>query len=196
MPRDVRWSVEWSGQSGLLRVVEPTPAEVAAVLTELAGYYNDPHNRTMMAHTMVMSPDDVREYYEALWADADRPMLLFLDGALVGDADLRGIQGGAAEFAIMLGARSLQGKGLGTSFGVMAHALAFQSGGLDRLYVSIVPNNRASLRLFEKLGYEVDDGAEAREYVDDDTDVTMSVTRARFEALHAPTLHQLRLAPR
>jgi RimJ/RimL family protein N-acetyltransferase len=111
----------------------------------------------------------------------------------VGDADLRGIGGGHAELAIMIGDRALQGRGLGTAFGVMAHALAFRTLGLTRTYVSILPENAASRRLFERLGYVLDDTPAARAIADEPTDVTMSLERARFESAHATQLTELRL---
>ena len=63
--------------------------------------------------------------------------------------------------------------------------------GLDRVYVSIVPKNHASRRVFEKLGYKVDDGAEARAFADEPGDVTMVIDRATFEREHASKIQQL-----
>jgi RimJ/RimL family protein N-acetyltransferase len=125
-----------------------------------------------------------------------RQFLLFLDGKLAGDADLRGIAVGTAEFAFMIGARDQQGKGLGTKFALMIHAFAFQWLGLRRVYASIVPHNVASRRVFEKLGYTLDDGAEARGYADEPGDIVMGIDRTAFERAHAAAIAQLRMEDR
>ena len=141
-----------------------------------------------MAHEADLSVDDVVSSYDGLLADGARPFFLLrgglgggFDELLVGDADVRHVAGETGEFAIMIGNRTLQGRGLGWRFAVMVHVFAFWRLGLRRMYVSIIPDNVASRSLFEKLGYERDDRPQARLYVDDQTDVTMSLDRERFE---------------
>jgi len=90
----------------------------------------------------------------------------------------------------------VQGKGLGTRFGVMLHAFAFRTLGLRRLYASIIPANAASLRLFAKLGYEADETPAARRYIDDPDDVTLSLTAERFDALHGALAARLKISAR
>jgi RimJ/RimL family protein N-acetyltransferase len=148
----------------------------------------------MLGHSEDMSPEEVVEYYASMRAAGARAFLLFVEGALVGPAYLRDVDGGAAEFAIMVGARAAQGKGLGTRFATMIHAFAFGTLGLDTLYVTIVPQNRASRRVFEKLGYRVDDGPEARARVDEESDVAMSIGRAVFERVNAEVIAGVRVA--
>jgi hypothetical protein len=111
---------------------------------------------------------------------------------LLGDADLRGVAGASAEFAILIGPRASQGRGLGTAFAILAHALAFRMLPLARLYVSIVPDNVASRRLFEKVGYQPDDGPAARATIDADSDLTLSITRQAFAVAHGAMLRDLR----
>jgi RimJ/RimL family protein N-acetyltransferase len=191
MARGPRWSIEWKRATESLRVLEPDPDLVRALAPQLALYYNDPHNRAMMAHTQEMSLEDVIEHYDLLRAEQGRPLMLFAGDRLVGDADLRGIGGGRAELAIMVGERTLQGRGLGTAFGVMAHGLAFRKLALARTYVSILPENLASRRLFERLGYFSDDSPAARAIADEPTDLTMSLERPRFENAYATELAAL-----
>jgi len=193
MDRRFPLNVHWKRPTETLHVLEPTEAGVLAHAPQLAIYYNDPHNRAMMAHTQEMSIADVVEHYTLLRAEQGRPLMLFAGDRLVGDADLRGIGGGQAELAIMIGDRALQGRGLGTAFGVMAHALAFLRPGLGltRTFVSILPENTASRRLFERLGYEGDDSPAARAIADEPTDITMSLERARFEKVYAAELKEL-----
>ena len=176
------WAIEWRQGDELLAAIEPTAAELARAAPELAGHYNDDHNRRMMAHEESLDAAEVAAYYGELRGEGGRPFLLERDGALMGDADLRNIDGPAGEFAIMIGARAAQGRGLGTRYAVMLHAFAFGVLGLERVYMSVIPTNAASRRLFEKLGYEVDDSPEARDYADEDSDVTMSIGRDGFES--------------
>ena len=39
----------------------------------------------------------------------------------------------------------------------MLHAFGYDVLGLERIYISVIPANAASRRLFEKLGYQRDD---------------------------------------
>ena len=178
-----------------LRAREPTRAEVAKAAPRLAAFYNDPHNRAMLDHADELTAHDVVAHYRNLAAEGARAFLLELDQALVGDGDLRHFEGEQAEIAILIGERGIQGKGLGTLFGVMLHAFAFRGLGLERLYASIIPTNAPSLRLFAKLGYERDDTPAARRHIDAPDDVTLSVTPARFESLHGPLAARVRIAP-
>lgn len=196
MPAIQLFAVEWPDPTELLRVLEPRRQEVVAASGALATYYNDAHNSAMMAHEAKMSISDVMEHFDELWGDGDRPFLLEQDGALIGDADLRQVDGGTAEFAIMIGARAAQGRGLGTRFAIMVNLFAFDVLALQQLYVSIIPANHASQRLFGKLGYEVDNGAAARAYADEPDDVTMSLGRDRFRSLYGAILDQIRVVTR
>jgi RimJ/RimL family protein N-acetyltransferase len=192
MPSTPRWSVEWVRPAETLRVVEPSPADVVTLAGQLSAYYNDAYNRAMLAHTQEMSVADVIQHYRSLRAEDGRPLLLFLGERLVGDADLRGIGDRRAELAIMIGDRALQGRGLGTAFGIMSHALAFRLLDLHHTCVSILPENIASRRLFEKLGYETDNSPDARAITDESTDVTMSLPRERFHRRFAADIAALR----
>lgn len=167
-----------------LAAFEPTHEEVVRYSPLLAGYYNDPHNRSMMANTVAMTAGEVVEHLDSLTQSRGRPFLLELDGKMVGDADFRHISVNTAEFAILVGERALQGKGLGLGFGVLLHALAFRALALERVFVSIIPANRASQRLFAKLGYTADDSPLARSFADEASDLTFSLGRAAFEAKH------------
>ena len=177
-----RYFAQWATHDGLLRAEQPTPAELAACSTQLSADYNEPHNSTMMANEQLMSPQDVVDHWAGLEAQAALPFLLYRDGELMGDADLRHLDSGDAEFAIMVCARRAQGKGLGTRFAGMLHVLAFDELKLHHLFVAIIPSNAASRRLFEKLGYQADDTPRARRFAEDPTDLCMSVTRAPFES--------------
>lgn len=187
--------IEWTTDVGELVAVEARLPDVAAHAVELAAGYNEPQNAGFMGHVEPFSETEVLDHYKSMLDEGARPFLLYLEGKLVGDADLRAIGDGAAEFAFMIAARDKQGKGLGTKFALMVHAYAFTTLGLDRVYASIVPKNRASRRVFEKLGYTLDDSAEARAFADEADDVTMVIDRETFERAHSVALAQLRIAP-
>ncbi len=78
----------------------------------------------------------------------------------------------------------------------MAHAFAFHVVGLPRLCVSILPGNQASQRMFEKLGYRIDNTSAARACADEDSDVTLSIAKERFEGLHDAAAAALRFSLR
>jgi RimJ/RimL family protein N-acetyltransferase len=179
-----------------LRAVEPTRPEIAKAAPRLASFYNDPHNRQMLAHEEDLSAPDVVAHYGALQDEGAHAFFLELDGRLVGDADLRNLNRHRAEVAILVGDRSMQGRGLGTRFGIMVHAFAFEALKLRRTYASIIPTNVGSLRLFEKLGYRRDETRIARRFTDDPTDVSLSLESTRFRELHGSVASQVKIGRR
>jgi RimJ/RimL family protein N-acetyltransferase len=190
------YRVDWATSAGALLAVEPRLDEVAAHARELAAGYNEPRNAALMGHHEPISETEVVDHYEAMLDAGARMFLLYLDGALAGDADLRGITNGAAEFAFMIGTPTAQGKGLGTRFATMIHAFAFQVLALERVYASVVPANTASRRVFEKLGFTLDPSPAARAFADEDGDVVYAIERAAFEGLHVANLAEISIAMR
>jgi len=167
-----RIQISWNTSVGHLVAREPTLVEVRAHADQLARGYNDPANAPLMGHTDVIDPDEVVDQYDEMLSDpSSRNFLLFCDGALVGDGDLRGIRGGTAEFAFMIAAPGHQGKGLGTKFAQMLYHFGFAELQLATIYASVVPANTASRRVFDKLGCTLDDSAAARAYADHPDDV-------------------------
>jgi RimJ/RimL family protein N-acetyltransferase len=194
-PPGVRHRLEWPTPAGALVALEPSPDEVSPLAARLAAAYNDPHNAPLLGHTAELSPADVLDHYRSLAEAGGRSFLLYRDGALAGDGDLRGIEGGAAEFAFLIADPAAQGRGLGTRFAIMIHALAFGPLALERIYASVIPANTGSRRVFEKLGYTVDEREAARAY-GDDGDVVLSIDRATFERAHGAAAAEVRIQPR
>lgn len=188
----MRVRIDWNELSAL----EPSPDEVIRHAEALAAAYNHPNNAPLLGHTEPMTPDEVIDYYADLAADGARNFLFFTGGALAGDGDLRHIGDGAAEFAFMIATVASQGKGLGTRFATMLHVFGFQALGLEKIYASIVPANVASRRVFEKLGYTLDDSVRAREYADEPGDIVMSIARATFEQVHRAAIAEIRITDR
>jgi RimJ/RimL family protein N-acetyltransferase len=187
---DEKASILWTSAGATLRAYEPSAAQVAVHAAALAQAYNEPYNRSMMGHAE-MSAEDVCAHFAASAAAGGRLFLLERDAALMGDADFRNLEGTDAEFAIMIGGRQAQGRGLGTRFAVMLHAWAFRALGLERIYITVLAQNVASKRMFEKLGYRIDGSPELRAHVDNESDVAMSIARGEFERLHASALAEL-----
>jgi RimJ/RimL family protein N-acetyltransferase len=204
-------AIAWQLGERALVAIEPTAAEVAQHAPALALAYNDPHNAPMLGNTEELDADDVIDHFEALGEAGARQFLLFVDGELAGDADLRGLRvhgaddraGGrrrTAEFAFMISAPAAQGQGLGTRFALMLHAFAFASPprgvALDTVYASVVPANTASLRVFAKLGHAIDDTPAARAYADEPGDVVLAIDRATFTARHREVIRAISITPR
>jgi RimJ/RimL family protein N-acetyltransferase len=179
-----------------LRAREPTRKEIAEAAPRLARFYGDPHNQAMLAQEEDQSAADVVAHYRGLASEGARAFFLEVDEQLVGDADLRNLTKQRAEVAILIGDRSMQGRGLGTRFGIMLHAFAFGTLRLRRTYASIIPANSGSLRLFDKLGYERDNTPIARRFADEPTDVTLSLDSTRFQRLHGPAAARVQVTKR
>jgi RimJ/RimL family protein N-acetyltransferase len=165
---------------GPLRAIEPTRDELERYAPLLADGYNDPANAPLMGHTQIITPAEVVDSYLSSIAEGMRAFLFFDGDAFCGDGDLRNFRDKTAEFAFMIAAPNSQGKGLGTRFATMIHAFGFQM--LERIYASVVPQNTASLRVFAKLGYIVDDSPEGRAYAEEPGDITLSLAREHFTA--------------
>jgi RimJ/RimL family protein N-acetyltransferase len=157
----------------------------------LADYYNEPVNRALMTNDREMSPADVVTQFEAMAAEGGRPFLLYVDGGLIGDCDFRHVTHHHAEFAIMIGPRQTQARGLGTRFTIMATLGAFGPMGLSRVYASIRPENAGSLRMFEKVGYRVDASAEARRFAEAPDDVCVSIDLPRLRERNPEAFEQV-----
>jgi RimJ/RimL family protein N-acetyltransferase len=176
--------IDWTTDAGALLAIEPTTEELVQHSAALSVGYNDPANATLMGHTALISAHEVVESYAQSIADGMRAFVLFVDGAFAGDGDLRNFRGDTAEFAFMIAAPTAQGKGLGTKFATMIHAFGFATLGLARIYASVVPQNTASKRVFEKLGYVVDHSPAGREYAEEPGDIVLVLER---DAFHPPT---------
>jgi RimJ/RimL family protein N-acetyltransferase len=187
--------IEWSIPGGSLTAVPAAPADVSRRAAQLASWYNDEHNRSMLANTMTLTRRDVELQFATMRAAGDHVFLLHEGGDLVGDADLRHMGESKAEFAIMIGEHGRQGAGLGTRFSIMIHAYAFCTLRLSTVYLSFVPANVAARHCYEKVGYAVDETCAARRYADDPTDVTMSLARDAFLARHARALDEIAIRP-
>jgi len=177
-------------------MVEPRSDEVAQHAAVLTAAYNDPHNAPLLGHTEAMTEADVIAHYAEVSDDGGHNFLVFRDGRLVADADLRDVSDGAAVFAFLVAAVAAQGQGLGTKIATMIHAFAFAQLRLDRVYASVVPDNVASRRVLDKLGYAVDPSPAARVHADEPGDIILVLDRSTFERSNAPQLAEIQIAVR
>jgi RimJ/RimL family protein N-acetyltransferase len=191
-----RYQIAWSTPAGSLLAIEPSREEVAHHAAALAAAYNDPHNAPLLGHTEPLGEADVVAHYASLADHGGRGFLVFRDGALVADGDLRNVSRGAAEFAFMVADVAAQGKGLGTKIATMIHVFAFRQLRLERVYASILPRNVASRRVFEKLGYAVDTSPTAFAYAEDHGDIAMMIDRPTFARSHAAQMAEIQIAVR
>ena len=190
------WSIEaLCGQVKLL-AFEPTEAEVLVAAPMLTIFNNDRHNSAMLTNTQEMTATEIVESYEFLRTNNGRPFLLEQEGVLMGDADFRNISGSTAEFAILIGSRTQQSRGLGTRYAAMMHVAAFRVLGLDHIYSSIVPSNVASRRMLEKLGYQLDQSSFASSFAEEKDDIVMSIDWPRFELASAELMSEVTITAR
>jgi RimJ/RimL family protein N-acetyltransferase len=187
----VTLAARWSTPLGVLRIAEPTDTEVRAAAGLLADFYNDPHNAALLTNTIRFEPEDVVQFVADARAEGTRPIFLYRDDALVGDGDFRNIARNAAEVAILVGPRRLQGQGLGRRFVTLALALGFERLPIERVYAVIRPENAGSLRMFGHLGFAQDDTAVARSFAEEDDDVCVSLGRSDFATRAAVALGEI-----
>jgi len=189
MPLRPRWALELAEGGSVYRVAEPDEAAVRAAAPLLSAWYNDAHNRALLTNEQEMSAADVVEHYQSLRREGGKPFHFTRDGALVGDGDLRGFAvheaGPEAEYALLIGEHGVNGRGLGTRFSTLVLHLAFGPLGLARVFASVVPHNKGSLRMFEKLGFVVDASPAGRRYAEDEGDVCLRMDAGEFARLHA-----------
>lgn len=196
MRTETLWSIEAPSEQGKLIVFEPTEAEVLVAAPVLAIFNNDRHNSAMLTNTQEMTASKIVESYEFLRTNNGRPFLLEREGVLMGDADFRNISGSTAEFAILVGSRAQQSRGLGTRYAAMMHVAAFRVLGLERVYASIVPTNVASRRMVEKLGYQIDQSSFASSFAEEKDDIVMSIDWLRFELASEELMSEVTITAR
>lgn len=193
-----RWSAEWVDSGDAYRIAEPDEEALLAAAPLLSAWYNEPQNRALLTNEHELSPEDVIAHYAAMRAAGDRPFLFTKDAALVGDGDLRGLAayeaGPEAEYALLIGEHGTKGRGLGTRFSLLVLHLAFGPLGRSRVFASVIPKNKGSLRMFEKLGFDVDGTPAGRRYAEHEHDVCLRLEAGEFARLHGAQTASIRVA--
>lgn len=179
-----RARLTWKERDRSFEALEPDAELVERHADQLRDWYNAHDNASMMDGSGAMSREDVIDFWRDLRAAGGRGFLGFVDGQLVGDADVRGIRRGTAEFAVMIGGAANKGRGLGRALAVMVHVFAFRELRLDRLYVPPRRDNHRVHALNAFLGYERDDSPAARAFADGPDSETYSLSATRFRERH------------
>jgi RimJ/RimL family protein N-acetyltransferase len=179
-----RARLTWTWGGHIFEAIEPDDALVAEHAVVLRDWYNAADNAVMMDGSGDMTEDDVRVFWRELRSNGGRGFFGFVDGVLVGDADLRNVSATAAEFAIMIGDAAQKGRGVGRTLATIVHVFAFRELGLRRLFVPPRHDNVRVHALNAFLGYTRDDSAEARAYADGPDCETYSLASAEFQAAH------------
>jgi RimJ/RimL family protein N-acetyltransferase len=197
-PPVLRWCAECVEGGVTYRVAEPDDDALVAAAPLLARWYDHPENRALLTNQQEFTPAAVLEHYAAMRAAGARTFLFYRDGALAGDGDLRGFarpeDGPEAEYALLVGEVGAQGRGLGTLFSRLVLHLAFGPLGLSQVFASVVPQNKGSLRMFEKLGFVVDASPAGRRYAEHGHDVCLRMEAGEFARLHGAQTASVRVA--
>ncbi|MCA9587351.1 MAG: GNAT family N-acetyltransferase [Myxococcales bacterium] len=180
-------------QGRRFELYEPSPADVDLHAATLAGWYNEPANVAMMEGSGVMDEADVAAFWQELRAAGGRGFFARVDGALVGDLDLRSVRGRTAELAIMIGERQRQGRGVGRVLAATLLVVAFRELGLEKVYAPSRRDNARMRAMAASLGFVDDESDEARALLDSDACTTQSVTASSFRALHADAWSAVRV---
>lgn len=175
----------WPADNRLVEAIEPDEDLVERNAERLRDWYNDPDNASMMDGCGTMSTEDVVDFWRTLRNDRGRGFFAFENGVLVGDADLRQVRDGAAEFALMIGPAEAKGRGVGRALAILVHVFAFRELGLPRLFVPPRRDNVRVHALNRFLGYEPDDGQLARAFGDEPSCQTYSLSARAFREKHA-----------
>lgn len=185
--------LQWLREGRSFEAIAPDDELVHRHAAQLCGWYNAPENAAMMNGSGAMSHDDVIEFWRDLGADGGHGFFGYVDGELVGDADLRGLRAGTAEFAIMIGRAESKGRGIGRALAEMVHVFAFRDLGLARLYVPPQRDNTRVHALNASLGYARDDSDAARAFADSPACETYSIAAAAFRATHERAWREVNL---
>lgn len=175
----------WNRGGHAFEAIEPDVHLLERHADRLRDWYNAPENASMMDGSGTMSREDVLDFWRDLRDSGGRGFLGFVDGELVGDADIRGRRRRTAEFAVMIGGAEHKGRGLGRAFSEMVHVFAFRELGLRRIYVPPRRDNERVHALNAFLGYQRDDSEAARKFADSPDCVTYSLSAGTFRLGHA-----------
>lgn len=161
----------------------PAAADLDAIVAEIG----EPRVARMLAR--VPHPyrrADAEAFLASCRENADRDLSLVIEaeGRVIGGIGLSGLRS-EREFGYWLGSRHW-GKGYATEAGVAFLAHVFGPAGVDIVRSGVFKDNPASLRVQEKLGFEVVGSRKARSLARNaDVDhIDTLLTAGRFLALH------------
>jgi RimJ/RimL family protein N-acetyltransferase len=153
--------------AGKVAVLRPLRAADRATSVR---WRNDPEIRdNILGYRFPITEEMEAHWVDAVLKDQSRTRLVLAivdkaDAALVGFVYLNGIDWFArnAEFGILIGDRSRQGKGLAKEALALVVGYAFDTLNLNKLYLRVVAFNERALRLYRDFGF-VEEGVQRQQ---------------------------------
>ena len=134
-----------------------------ADLPALNRWRNDPELLDLLGNNFLFIAGAVDEkWYESYLASRDHNVRLAItlgpDGQYVGNVNLTGIHpvNRSAEFSILIGEKTVWGKGVGLEATRLMLAHAFGDRNLHRVYLGVLAGNERALRLYERVGFRAE----------------------------------------
>jgi RimJ/RimL family protein N-acetyltransferase len=132
----------------------PEPADIDALYIQK----NDPEvARLLGGFSTGYSREDLRHWMEHHRTRRDEVLwtIAAADGACLGHVGLYGIDYRirTAEFAIMIGERSAQGKGIGRRCTTFVVEYAFSQLNLNRVSLQVLESNERAIKLYRSVGF-------------------------------------------
>jgi RimJ/RimL family protein N-acetyltransferase len=134
-----------------------------ADLLALNGWRNDPELLDLLGNNFLFIAGAVDEkWYESYLASREHNVRLAIvmetSGQYVGNVNLTGIHpvNRSAEFSILVGDKTVWGKGVGREATRLMLAHAFSDRNLHRVYLSVLATNERALRLYERVGFRTE----------------------------------------
>lgn len=148
----------WRGKKVLLRAIEKRDIET------LRQWLNDPEvNRYLLVHAPLSEIVEEKWFEKTMQSNTELVMAienydLGRPNQLIGNCGLHGIRwkDRTATFGIFIGSQSFWGNGYGTEAASLLFRHGFEQLNLHRIDSSIIDFNVRSLKMHEKLGFQVE----------------------------------------
>lgn len=134
-----------------------------ADLPALNRWRNDPELLDLLGNNFLFIAGAVDEkWYESYLASREHNVRLAItladSGDYVGNVNLTAIHpvNRSAEFSILIGEKSLWGKGVGQEATRLMLAHAFADRNLHRVYLHVLATNARAVRLYERVGFRTE----------------------------------------
>jgi RimJ/RimL family protein N-acetyltransferase len=125
-------------------------------------WFNDQENDVFTSHAMFPNtPEKMRSFFDNVKQYRNDIVLAIVEKNTdrhIGNVALHKINwiNRNAEFAIIIGDKKAQSKGFATEAGRLMIKYAFEKLNLHRLGLGVHEDNKAAIRVYEKLGFEVE----------------------------------------
>lgn len=123
-------------------------------------WINDPENRQLLQVDYPLGKNDELKWLESVTAPlpsnpAQIALAIWVDNVMVGTCSLKDIsqRHRHAEIGIVIGDKTVRGKGIGVTTYQLLHYFAFEELNLEALKADVYSHNKASQKLHQKMGY-------------------------------------------